>query len=81
MRPPILASYEAFTFPARIIRVSSLHSEISMSPGFNELVDVEGVCVADRERLLAITATLPQQEHESSNHTSEAVASWEKKLP
>ncbi|MBW1755317.1 MAG: ImmA/IrrE family metallo-endopeptidase [Deltaproteobacteria bacterium] len=51
-----LAAFAASAFHRRNIDASR----------FNELADLAGVCVADRERLLAITAPPPSQEHESS---------------
>ncbi len=44
---------------------SAFHRGNIDAPRFNELADLAGVCVADRERLLAITAPPPPQEHES----------------
>jgi Zn-dependent peptidase ImmA (M78 family) len=44
---------------------SAFHRGSIDAPRFNELADLAGVCVADRERLLATSAPPPQQERES----------------
>ena len=44
---------------------SAFHRGNIDAPRFNELADLAGVCVADRERLLATSAPPPQQERES----------------
>jgi transcriptional regulator with XRE-family HTH domain len=65
------------------LAADALHRGSIDVPRFNELAEFAGVSVADRERLLAITATHPQHGHEreSSRQTTEAIASLEKKLP
>ena len=60
------------------LAASALHRENIDVPRFNELADLAGVRVTDRERILAITATPPRQERETSGRTSEASASKEK---
>ena len=52
------------------LAASALHRGHIDTPRFDEVADLAGVPVADRERLLAITATPPQQERESSSQTS-----------
>lgn len=52
------------------LAASALHRGKIDTPRFNELADLAGVRVADRERLLATTATPPQQERGSSSQTS-----------
>ena len=61
------------------LSASALHRQSIDAPRFDELADLAGVRVADRERLLAITTSAPRQERESSSQTSEATASQEKK--
>ena len=63
------------------LAASALHRGNIAAPRFNELADLAGVPVADRERLLAITATPPRQERQRSSKTSEAIASQEKEQP
>jgi hypothetical protein len=61
---------------------TALHRRVIDAPRFNELAESVGVDEADRERLLAITATHSQYEpeHESSRPITEASALQEKKL-
>lgn len=49
------------------LAASALHRGNIDTPRFHELADLAGVPAADREHLLATTATPPQQERESSN--------------
>jgi hypothetical protein len=48
------------------LAASARHRGKIDTPRFNELADLAGVGVADRERLLVSTATPPQQERASS---------------
>ena len=57
------------------LAASALHRGSIDTPRFNELADLAGVGVADRERLLAITAMSPPHERESSSQTSHGAAS------
>jgi hypothetical protein len=84
-----------FSPPAEIYEMDSLRSRLATLAAtafhrgsidvqrFNDLAEFAGIGVADRERLLAITATHSRQahEHEDSRPTTEAIASSEKKLP
>ncbi len=63
------------------LAASALHRGNITAPRFNELADLAGVRVADRERLLAITAAPPRQERSSSSQTSEVIASQQKEQP
>ena len=65
------------------LAATALHRGNIDAPRFNELAEFAGVGVADRERLLAITATHSPQapEHESSRLVTGATASSEKKIP
>ena len=63
------------------LAANALHRGHIDAPAFNELADLAGVPVTDRERLLAITATPPQQERKSSDRTSEVIASQKKERP
>jgi transcriptional regulator with XRE-family HTH domain len=56
------------------LAASALHRGKIDTARFNELADLAGIRVADRELLLATTATLPRQEHESSRRTSRSGA-------
>ena len=83
------------SLPAEVHEMDSLRSRLATlaatafhrgsidAPRFNELAEFAGASLADRERLLAITAThsLQAHEHESSRPVTEATASSEKKLP
>ncbi|MBC8292598.1 MAG: ImmA/IrrE family metallo-endopeptidase [Proteobacteria bacterium] len=62
------------------LAATALHRRSIDGPRFNELAELAGVDEADRERLLAITATHSQQEHESSRPITEAIASPKTKL-
>ena len=57
------------------LAASALHRGNIDTPRFNELADLAGVRVSDRKRLLATTATPPQQERGSSSQTPRRVTS------
>ncbi len=57
------------------LAASALHRGSIDAPRFNELADLAGVPVADRERLLATAATPPQQERRSSSQTPRGAGS------
>lgn len=89
MRSPI---DREFTLPVALHEMDSLCSRLAAVaatalhrgnidvPRFDELAEFAGVCVADRERLLAITASHPQHEHESSSQAPKAIPALEKRL-
>ena len=56
------------------LAASALHRGTIDTSRFNEVADLAGVRVEDRERLLAITATPPQQERGSSGQASHGEA-------
>ena len=57
------------------LAASALHRGNIDTPRFNELADLAGVHVADRERLLAAAATPPRPERGSSSRTPRGAAS------
>jgi hypothetical protein len=79
--PAVLHEMDSLCSRLATLAATALHRGVIDAPRFNELTDSAGVGVADRERLLAITATHSQLEHEreSSRQTTEAIASSEKK--
>ncbi len=74
--PPALHEMDSLCSRLVALAASALHRGNIDVPRFNELADLAGVRVADRARILAITAT--PQEHETASRTSEATASQEK---
>ena len=81
--PAALHEMDSLCSRLAALAATALHRRSIDAPRFNELAEFAGVDEADRERLLAMTATHSQQEHghESSYPTTDAIASSEKKLP
>jgi transcriptional regulator with XRE-family HTH domain/Zn-dependent peptidase ImmA (M78 family) len=79
--PAALHEMDSLRSRLATLAATALHRGSIDAPRFSELADFTGVGVADRERLLAITATHPQPEHERSRQSTEAIASSENKRP
>ncbi len=76
--PSALHEMDSLCSRLAALAASALHRGSIDAPRFNELADLAGVSVSNRERLLATAAMLPQPECASSSQTSEAIASQEK---
>ena len=76
--PPALHEMDSLCSRLAVLAASALHRGNIDAPRFNELADLAGVRVADRERILAITVTPPRLERETASQTSEATASKQK---
>ena len=76
--PPALHEMDSLCSRLAALAASALHRGSIDVPRFNELAELAGVHVADRECILAITATPSREDRETSSQTSEATTSQEK---